>query len=191
MKAKLEEIRERAKEELSKANAVENLEELRVKYAGKKGELTAILKQMGKLSPEERPVIGQLANEVRSYIDNAIETKKAELQLISQSRKVSNSIFSLDFYQKEAVGGKITATTYEIFMADVSGVVVSDKKIIIADKTSKNGSERVSRIRLTLKSMDFKKTEIYYLTVMEKGTANIIEKIEFTIDIAFVNDFDF
>ena len=39
--------------------------------------------------------------------------------------------------------------------------------------------------------MDFKKTEIYYLTVMEKGTANIIEKIEFTIDIAFVNDFDF
>ena len=102
-----------------------------------------------------------------------------------------NSIFSLDFYQKEAVGGKITATTYEIFMADVSSVVVSDKKIIIADKTSKNGSERVFRIRLTLKSMDFKKTEIYYLTVMEKGTANIIEKIEFTIDIAFVNDFDF
>ena len=79
MKSKLEEIRAKAKEELSKANAIENLEELRVKYAGKKGELTTILKQMGKLSPEERPVIGQLANEVRSYIENAIETKKAEL----------------------------------------------------------------------------------------------------------------
>ncbi len=79
MKAKLEEIRAKAKEELSKANAIENLEELRVKYAGKKGELTSILKQMGKLSPEERPVIGQLANEVRSYIESAIETKKAEL----------------------------------------------------------------------------------------------------------------
>ena len=128
---------------------------------------------------------------LRASSKRFVETKKAELQLISQSRKVSNSIFSLDFYQKEAVGGKITATTYEIFMADVSSVVVSDKKIIIADKTSKNGSERVFRIRLTLKSMDFKKTEIYYLTVMEKGTANIIEKIEFTIDIAFVNDFDF
>ena len=79
MKAKLEEIRARAKEELSKANAVEAIEELRVKYAGKKGELTAILKQMGKLSPEERPVIGQLANEVRAYIENAVDTKKAEL----------------------------------------------------------------------------------------------------------------
>ena len=88
MKAKLEEIRERAKEELSKANAVENLEELRVKYAGKKGELTAILKQMGKLSPEERPVIGQLANEVRSYIDNAIETKKAELNELKLQRQL-------------------------------------------------------------------------------------------------------
>ncbi len=79
MKEKLEEIRRKAKEELSKASAVEAVEELRVKYAGKKGELTAILKQMGKLSPEERPVIGQLANEVRSYIESAIETKKAEL----------------------------------------------------------------------------------------------------------------
>ena len=79
MKAKLEEIRARVKEELSKADAIEKIEELRVKYAGKKGELTAILKQMGKLSPEERPVIGQMANEVRSYIEKEVEAKKAEL----------------------------------------------------------------------------------------------------------------
>ena len=79
MKAKLEEIRAKAQEELSKANAIETIEELRVKYAGKKGELTAILKQMGKLSPEERPVIGQLANEVRAFIENAVDTKKKEL----------------------------------------------------------------------------------------------------------------
>ena len=111
--------------------------------------------------------------------------------MISQSRKVSNSIFSLDFYQKEAVSGKLVSATYDVFMADASGKLVSDVKTIIADKTSKNGSERVFRIRLTLKSMDFKKTDIYYLTVLEKGTTNIIDKIEFTIDIAFVNDFDF
>ena len=88
MKAKLEEIRARAKEELSKANAVEVIEELRVKYAGKKGELTAILKQMGKLSPEERPVIGQLANEVRAFIENAVETKKAELAEAKLNRQL-------------------------------------------------------------------------------------------------------
>jgi hypothetical protein len=120
-----------------------------------------------------------------------VDVKKAELQLISQSRKVSNSIFSLDFYQKEAVSGKVTAATYEIYMADVNGSAVSDRKTVIADKTSANGSERVFRERFTLKSMDFRKTDIYYLTIVEKGTTNVTDKIEFTIDIAFVNDFDF
>lgn len=128
---------------------------------------------------------------MRATSKRFVEVKKAELQLISQSRKVSNSIFSLDFYQKEAVSGKLASATYDIFMADASGKIVSDVKTIIADKTSKNGSERVFRIRLTLKSMDFKKTDIYYLTVLEKGTTNILDKTEFTIDIAFVNDFDF
>ena len=72
MKEKLEEIRERARQELAAAAAVENVEALRIKYAGKKGELTQILKQMGKLSPDERPVVGQLANEVRSFIETAV-----------------------------------------------------------------------------------------------------------------------
>lgn len=128
---------------------------------------------------------------MRASSKKFVDVKKAELHLISQSRKVSNSIFSLDFYQKEAVSGKITAATYEIYMADASGKAVSDKKTVIADKTSANGSERVFRTRFTLKSVEFKKTDTYYLTVVEKGTATPVDKIEFTIDIAFVNDFDF
>ena len=79
MRQQLEAIMAKAKEQLA---AVENqaaLEELRLQFLGKKGELTAILKGMGGLSPEERPVIGQLANEVRTYIESAIETKKTEL----------------------------------------------------------------------------------------------------------------
>ena len=120
-----------------------------------------------------------------------MDVKKAELQLISQSRKVSNSIFSLDFYQKDAVSGKVAAATYEIYMADTSGAAVRDKKTVIADKTSNNGSDRVFRTRFTLKSMEFKKTEIYYLTIVEKESGTIADRIEFTIDIAFVNDFDF
>ena len=128
---------------------------------------------------------------LRASSKKFVDVKKAELQLISQSRKVSNSIFSLDFYQKEAVSGKIMSATYEIYMADASGKAVSDKKTVIADKTSANGSERVFRTRFTLKSVEFKKTDTYYLTVVEKGTTNPVDKIEFTIDIAFVNDFDF
>lgn len=128
---------------------------------------------------------------MRSSSKNFVDVKKAELQLISQSRKVSNSIFSLDFYQKDAVSGKIAAATYEIYMADASGSPVSDKKTVIADKTSNNGADRVFRTRFTLKSVAFKKTENYYLTIVEKGTSNVIDRIEFTIDIAFVNDFEF
>ncbi len=70
MKQKLEEIRANAARELAEASDSQALESLRVKYLGKKGEVTAIFKQMGKLSPEERPVIGQLANEVRAFIED-------------------------------------------------------------------------------------------------------------------------
>lgn len=128
---------------------------------------------------------------MRASSKKFMDVKKAELQLISQSRKVSNSIFSLDFYQKDAVSGKVAAATYEIYMADTSGAAVSDKKTVIADKTSNNGSDRVFRTRFTLKSMEFKKTETYYLTIVEKESGTIADRIEFTIDIAFVNDFDF
>ncbi len=55
------------------------LEALRIKYLGKKGELTAVLRGMGQLSPEERPVVGQIANEVRSEIEAAITEKKSSL----------------------------------------------------------------------------------------------------------------
>lgn len=127
---------------------------------------------------------------VRATSKKFVDVKKAELQLISQSRKISNSIFSLDFYQKEPVSGKIAAAAYEIYMADAAGQAVSDKKTIIADKTSNNGADRVFRERFTLKSVEFKKTDDYYLTVVEKGTTNVSERIGFTIDIAFVNDFD-
>ena len=79
MKAQLEAIRARAAQELEKAAELRSLDELRVKYLGKKGELTAILKQMGKLSPEERPVMGQFANEVRSVIEKAVDEKMTVL----------------------------------------------------------------------------------------------------------------
>ncbi len=80
MKQQLEAIRIAASEALHKAADNADLDALRVKFLGKKGELTAILKQMGKLSAEERPLIGQLANEVRGFIENVIETRRAELK---------------------------------------------------------------------------------------------------------------
>ena len=72
MKSQLESIRSAALAAIAEATDGKAVEELRVKYLGKKGEITAILKQMGSLSAEERPVMGQLANEVRAAIETAI-----------------------------------------------------------------------------------------------------------------------
>jgi len=76
MKEQLKSIDERAKEELSHIDDAKLLEDFRVRFLGKKGEITSILKQMGKLSAEERPVIGQMANEVRQSIEKMLEESK-------------------------------------------------------------------------------------------------------------------
>lgn len=80
MRSALEAIRAKALEQLEKAGDLKALEEARVQLLGKKGELTAILKMMGKLSPEERPVMGQMANEVRTAIEDKLEARTAELK---------------------------------------------------------------------------------------------------------------
>ncbi len=85
----------------------------------------------------------------------------------------------------------MAACTYSVFFTDAAGRPISDVQTIIADKTSDNGSKRVFRVRFTLKGQEFKKTEDYYLTIIEKDSSGVPEKIAFTIDIAFVNDFDF
>ena len=79
MREQLEQIKHNALAALDAASTPAGLEELRVKLLGKKGELTAVLKQMGKLSPEERPVMGQLANTVRASIEEKLEARKAEI----------------------------------------------------------------------------------------------------------------
>ena len=79
MKEQLEAIRKGALEAIESAQETAGLEALRVKYLGKKGELTAVLKQMGGLSAELRPVMGQLANEVRSSLETAIEARSGIL----------------------------------------------------------------------------------------------------------------
>jgi phenylalanyl-tRNA synthetase alpha chain len=79
MKEQLQELWKASAAAIGGADSPEALESLRVRYLGKKGELTAILKQMGKLSEEERPVMGQLANQVRAKLEQNLEERKNEL----------------------------------------------------------------------------------------------------------------
>ena len=80
MKETLEQIRREALAALSETKTAADLEALRVRYLGKKGELTALLKQMGRLSAEERPVMGQLANEVREALTEALARQQTVLE---------------------------------------------------------------------------------------------------------------
>ena len=89
MKQQLQEIKERALSSLEQAGTPAALEELRVKLLGKKGELTAVLKQMGKLTPEERPAMGQLANSVRASIEEKLEQRKAALHAAALDAKLA------------------------------------------------------------------------------------------------------
>jgi phenylalanyl-tRNA synthetase alpha chain len=79
LKEKLLELRQKALENIQSADDLKKLQEINVRFLGKKGPITEVLKSMGKLSKEERPVIGQLANEVRKVIGELVEKKKEEL----------------------------------------------------------------------------------------------------------------
>ena len=80
MKEKIEQIKARATEEIKNVVELKNLNDVRVKYLGKKGEITLILREMGNLSKEERPVIGSIVNETRDVLENLISSKEAELK---------------------------------------------------------------------------------------------------------------
>lgn len=106
MKEQLSKILENAVSELSSATDLNKLDELRVKYLGKKGELTAILKQMGGLSAEERPVIGQLANEVRGKIEEHISTAQTELKAKAQEMQLKAEKIDVTMPGKTTALGK-------------------------------------------------------------------------------------
>ena len=122
MKAELEAIAKRALEELKGAQDLKVLDAVRVKYLGKKGELTAILKQMGKLSAEERPVIGQLANKVRADIEQMLEQTKTDLEAKALDIRLAGETLDVTLPgQKKPLGKKHPLT---IVLDELKEIVV-------------------------------------------------------------------
>ena len=107
MKQQLQNIELAAKQELEKIHDSAELESLRVKFLGKKGELTAILKQMSTLSAEERPVIGQLANKIRADIEEAISARSAELKAALAARRLKEEKLDVTLPGKPLKVGKL------------------------------------------------------------------------------------
>lgn len=120
MKEQLEKIELLAKEELSSCGEIKELEALKIKYLGKKGELTAILKQMGKLSAEERPVIGQLANKVRADIEEAVGQKLAVLKASQQEAEIKAETIDITLPGKlQTIGNLHPLTIVENEIKDI------------------------------------------------------------------------
>ncbi len=111
MKDTLNKIKETVEELLASAESLEVLEEIRIKYLGKKGELTAVLKGMGKLSAEERPVIGALANEIRDFLSNEIDAKKDELEKAQLAEKLKEEVIDVTMPGKTQDLGKLHPLT--------------------------------------------------------------------------------
>ena len=80
MKEKIEQIKKSSIEEIKKSETQKELAETKVKYLGKKGKLTLVLREMGKLTPEERPIMGKLVNEVRDILEEEFNKKEKELK---------------------------------------------------------------------------------------------------------------
>ena len=105
MKDQLAKIRAEALSAFEGAADAAGLDALRVKYLGKKGELTGVLKMMGKLSPEERPVMGQLANDVRAALENALEACSQKLEAAALERRLRDEALDVTIPGKPVVLG--------------------------------------------------------------------------------------
>lgn len=107
MKEQLENIKIKALNEIEASNTLREIEDIRVKYLGKKGELTAVLKSMKNLSKEERPVIGQVANEVREVLEENLKNKKSDLEKLEQDKKLLEEVIDITLPAKKMIIGKM------------------------------------------------------------------------------------
>ncbi len=106
MKQQLESIRSQAEQELKSIDSVQELENVRVKYLGKKGELTGVLRGMGALSAEERPVVGQMANEIREYLESIIDSVKEKIVMREKEQKLKEEVIDVTMPGKRISPGK-------------------------------------------------------------------------------------
>ena len=107
MRTKLEQIRKEAQDALEKLNVLNELDSFRIEFLGKKGKLTQILRGMGSLPPEERPKIGQLANEIRAYLEQEIERKTRQLEEAALNQRLKDEAIDVTMPGKRYYRGKL------------------------------------------------------------------------------------
>jgi uncharacterized protein (TIGR02687 family) len=122
---------------------------------------------------------------------NSREIVKVDIKLTNTTRKITNSLFHLSFFQTEKVEEKVIPRTVVIYMADEEGNIISNEETIIGDRTSDNPEDRTFKLRFALKSIPYDKNKDYFLTIKDIETGVIVEKIPFKINLGIISDFDF
>ena len=135
MKEQLEAIRKGALEAIAGTKAAAELDALRVKYLGKKGELTAVLKLMGSLSAEERPVMGQMANEVRAAVEKAVEAQSAILEKAAEFSTLRADCveWRVDLFEAAADPGAVVHCLAKL------RVLLKEKLLLVTLRTKEEG----------------------------------------------------
>jgi uncharacterized protein (TIGR02687 family) len=116
---------------------------------------------------------------------------KVDIKLTSTTRRITNSIFNLNFFQTEKVEEKMNPRTVVIYMADVEGNILSNEETIIGDRSFDNPADRTFRLQFVLKSVPYDRNKTYYLLMKDTETGIVTDKVPFTINLGIVSDFDF
>ena len=106
MQEKLSKIKEEALKEIEAVTTTEAIQELRVKFLGKKGELTTILKSMGGLSKEERPVVGKMVNDVKKVVEEKLDNAANEIKQKEKAAKLEREVIDITLPGNKKVIGK-------------------------------------------------------------------------------------
>lgn len=105
MKEQLEQLQQEALHEIQAASSQKELNDVRIKYLGKKGPMTEVLRGMGKLSPEERPVVGELVNTVRATIQDTLEARIEEVKAVELEAKLAAETIDVTLPGRTALQG--------------------------------------------------------------------------------------
>lgn len=128
---------------------------------------------------------------IRSGQKNSREIEKVDVKLTNTTRKITNSLFNLTFFQTEKVEDKRVPRTVKIYMVDETDTVISNEEMLICDRTSDKPDERTFKLRFALKAIPYDKNSKYYLITKDDETNVIVEKTMFSINLGIVSDFDF
>ena len=142
------------------------------------------------------PVISyqHLRNDSKEYQRNKAkyDTKPVTISLLSASHQISNMIFSLEFYQKEAVSTNWSAETYNLYFTDAAGHPISDTQKLIADITDGDNRARTWRVTFNLKQQKYDQHTPYYLVIQDERGLQLPQREEFHIIIAMaIDEFNF